>query len=157
MLSRTIFTTNMDYFSKQNYPSEFALDSTEFNSWGGGGGGAGPRYFPLLKNVQTGHPAFYSMDIVVFPPAVKRPGREVDHSKVEVKNQWNHEYTCTPLMRLSGVDRGGFIYTAITDCSFRWRSSVVCAAGTELLSTIWRNFMLQVATFCNFRWQVLSL
>ena len=86
MLPRTIFTTNMDYFSKQNYPSEFALDSTEFNSWGG----AVPRYFALLENVQTGHgahPAFYSMDIVVFPPAVKRPGREVDHSKVEVKNQ----------------------------------------------------------------------
>ena len=52
------------------------------------------RDFSLPLNVQTvfgAHPVSCRMGIRVFPPRVKRPGREVKHSprnSVEVRNEW---------------------------------------------------------------------
>jgi hypothetical protein len=66
---------------------------SEFEScWG--------QEFSLLHFVQTGcgvHTTSYPMVIGALPPAVKRPGRETDHSpptSAEVKKTWT--YTSTP-------------------------------------------------------------
>jgi len=45
-----------------------------------------------------------SYRLTTFPPGVKRPGREANHSlqsSTEVKNAWS--YTSTPSVRLRGV------------------------------------------------------
>jgi hypothetical protein len=50
------------------------------------------------------HPASYPTGTGEFPPGIKRPGREADHSppsSVEVENAWS--YTSTPTIRLHGV------------------------------------------------------
>jgi hypothetical protein len=67
---------------------------------------AGAGNFSLHHRVQNGsgaHPASYPMDTGAFSLAVKRPGREADHSppsSAEVKNAWS--CTSTPPIRLHG-------------------------------------------------------
>jgi hypothetical protein len=56
--------------------------------------------FSLLHNIQTGygsHPVSYQLGLGALSPAVKRPGREADHSPptgAEVRKTWI--YTSTP-------------------------------------------------------------
>jgi hypothetical protein len=83
--------------------------SSEVYCWDTGWmiGGSNPGNFYFHHRVQSGsgaHPASYPIGTRGSFSAVKRPGRETDHSppsSAEVKNA--RRYTSTPPVRLHGV------------------------------------------------------
>jgi hypothetical protein len=72
----------------------------------------------LLKNVQIGHAASYSVGMrgwVVSFAGVKLSQHEVDRtppSTVQVKNEWG--YNSAPSIHLHGADRDNFILTFLS-------------------------------------------
>jgi len=79
----------------------------------------------------------------VFSPAVKRPGREGDHSppsSAGVKKAWS--YTFTPPVRLQGV----VFNQAIDTCLKR---GTYLNTGTNLLLLLFQATVKYVLRFCN--------
>jgi hypothetical protein len=84
------------------------------------------RKLTLLQNVQIGcraYPASYLMNIRGFPPELKQPGCDVDHSPPSIaglKNEWSH--SSNPSICLQGVEWDKFtFYVQLRYITLSWQ------------------------------------